>query len=216
MSATSSDGHIFDLDGVLWNSNSLHKLTIEAICQNNSLIPLPYETLAGKPSNEVFRLILAANNHKPHDFDLVTMLTREKQSAFLDLASSGNIKIQNLEVIQEISKFKPCALVSGASLNTVELYLKLLGSNPFECVLTGQNFKPKPSPEGFLKAAAGLGFAPNNCTVYEDSENGLDAADKGGFNYYHMYGDWSESCQTRHLEKTSLLGCHKELIDLLL
>ena len=53
MSATSSDGHIFDLDGVLWNSNSLHKLTIEAICQNNSLIPLPYETLAGKPSNEV-------------------------------------------------------------------------------------------------------------------------------------------------------------------
>ncbi|MDI5961557.1 HAD-IA family hydrolase [Streptantibioticus silvisoli] len=33
----------------------------------------------------------------------------------------------------------------------------------------------KPDPEGFLKAAAELGFAPRDCVVFEDSEAGIAA-----------------------------------------
>ncbi|MFI6443256.1 HAD-IA family hydrolase [Kitasatospora sp. NPDC050543] len=38
----------------------------------------------------------------------------------------------------------------------------------------------KPDPEGFLKGAAALGFAPADCIVFEDSEAGITAAHAAG------------------------------------
>ncbi|TSB20317.1 HAD-IA family hydrolase [Streptomyces benahoarensis] len=38
----------------------------------------------------------------------------------------------------------------------------------------------KPDPEGFLKGAAELGFAPAECVVFEDSEAGIEAGRAAG------------------------------------
>ncbi|MYT28399.1 MULTISPECIES: HAD-IA family hydrolase [unclassified Streptomyces] len=38
----------------------------------------------------------------------------------------------------------------------------------------------KPDPEGFLKGAAELGFAPEDCLVFEDSEVGIEAGRAAG------------------------------------
>ncbi|MGW3627004.1 HAD-IA family hydrolase [Streptomyces sp. NPDC000880] len=38
----------------------------------------------------------------------------------------------------------------------------------------------KPDPEGFLKGAAELGFAPADCVAFEDSEAGIEAARSAG------------------------------------
>lgn len=38
----------------------------------------------------------------------------------------------------------------------------------------------KPDPEGFLKGAAGLGFDPADCIVFEDSEAGIAAGRAAG------------------------------------
>ncbi|MEU2513181.1 HAD-IA family hydrolase [Streptomyces syringium] len=38
----------------------------------------------------------------------------------------------------------------------------------------------KPDPEGFLKGAAALGFAPADCIVFEDSEAGITAGKAAG------------------------------------
>ncbi|MEV5504870.1 HAD-IA family hydrolase [Streptomyces orinoci] len=38
----------------------------------------------------------------------------------------------------------------------------------------------KPDPEGFLKGAAELGFAPGDCVVFEDSEAGIAAGKAAG------------------------------------
>ncbi|MFG2285618.1 HAD-IA family hydrolase [Streptomyces sp. NPDC048595] len=38
----------------------------------------------------------------------------------------------------------------------------------------------KPDPEGFLKGAAELGFAPEDCLVFEDSEAGIEAGRAAG------------------------------------
>ena len=42
----------------------------------------------------------------------------------------------------------------------------------------------KPEPEIYLHAAKQMGFAPKNCVVIEDSEPGVLAAVKGGFEVY--------------------------------
>jgi beta-phosphoglucomutase-like phosphatase (HAD superfamily) len=39
---------------------------------------------------------------------------------------------------------------------------------------------PKPAPDLFLQAAALLGIEPTRCVVFEDSEQGLEAARRAG------------------------------------
>lgn len=47
----------------------------------------------------------------------------------------------------------------------------------FEVVVTGSDVeRPKPAPEGYLKAAAALGVDPARCVVFEDSSVGVRAA----------------------------------------
>jgi HAD superfamily hydrolase (TIGR01509 family) len=47
----------------------------------------------------------------------------------------------------------------------------------FEIVVTGSDVeRPKPAPEGYLKAAAALGVDPARCVVFEDSSVGVRAA----------------------------------------
>lgn len=51
----------------------------------------------------------------------------------------------------------------------------------FEVVVTGSDVQhPKPAPDIFLKAAAGLHVAPAECVVLEDAEKGVQAARAAG------------------------------------
>lgn len=51
----------------------------------------------------------------------------------------------------------------------------------FDRVLTAEDFsESKPSPDGYLKAAAALGVPINRCVVFEDSRNGLEAGRRAG------------------------------------
>jgi mannitol-1-/sugar-/sorbitol-6-phosphatase len=46
---------------------------------------------------------------------------------------------------------------------------------PAVLVGAGEVTRGKPSPEGYLRAAAGLGFAPGACVVVEDAPAGIEA-----------------------------------------
>ena len=51
----------------------------------------------------------------------------------------------------------------------------------FDAILTEEDFtKSKPAPECYLLAAERLGVAPEECVVFEDSRNGLAAAQAAG------------------------------------
>lgn len=51
----------------------------------------------------------------------------------------------------------------------------------FDAVITGNDIeRPKPDPEIFLKGAASLGLAPQDCLVLEDAESGVEAAHRAG------------------------------------
>lgn len=51
----------------------------------------------------------------------------------------------------------------------------------FDAILTSEDFKAsKPDPDCYLKAAARLGFLPEECIVFEDSVKGLQAARSAG------------------------------------
>jgi HAD superfamily hydrolase (TIGR01509 family) len=76
----------------------------------------------------------------------------------------------------------PCAVASSSSRGWVEGWLArhhIL--QRFALTRTADDVqRTKPDPELFLSAAAGLGFAPANCLVFEDSPNGILAAQAAG------------------------------------
>ncbi|MDF1849570.1 MAG: HAD-IA family hydrolase [Verrucomicrobiales bacterium] len=76
----------------------------------------------------------------------------------------------------------PCAVASSSPRSWVERHLDRLGLlGSFELTRCLDDVEqPKPSPELFLAAAAGLGVAPEKAVVFEDSLNGLKAAQAAG------------------------------------
>lgn len=76
----------------------------------------------------------------------------------------------------------PCAVASSSPRSWVEGHLGRLGLlHRFRLIRCIDDVAaPKPSPDLFLAAAAGLGVAPSEALVLEDSRNGLLAAKAAG------------------------------------
>lgn len=75
----------------------------------------------------------------------------------------------------------PHALVTSADVGLSTARMAAAGLTPPETKVTAEDVAlSKPDPEGFLKAAAELGIAPEDCLVFEDSEAGIAAGKAAG------------------------------------
>ncbi|GHF34267.1 hydrolase [Streptomyces mashuensis] len=75
----------------------------------------------------------------------------------------------------------PHALVTSADRTLSRTRMEAAGLPLPELRITAESVSAsKPDPEGFLKAAAELGFAPADCVVFEDSEAGIAAGRAAG------------------------------------
>jgi len=74
------------------------------------------------------------------------------------------------------------AVASAAQRRMVDTSLEAVGlRDVFDTIVTIEDVAHgKPAPDLFLKAAANLGVAPAYCHVFEDSNEGLEAADRAG------------------------------------
>jgi beta-phosphoglucomutase-like phosphatase (HAD superfamily) len=73
-------------------------------------------------------------------------------------------------------------VVSSSPRTLIDRLLRQLGVLDVIGVRIGADdvHRPKPDPEGFLRAAERLGVAPAECVVFEDSSAGLAAARAAG------------------------------------
>ncbi|MGX8905870.1 HAD-IA family hydrolase [Streptomyces netropsis] len=75
----------------------------------------------------------------------------------------------------------PHALVTSADRALATARMGAAGLPMPEVRVTAESVgASKPDPEGFLKGAAALGFAPEDCVVFEDSEAGITAGKAAG------------------------------------
>ncbi|WP_411129869.1 HAD-IA family hydrolase [Streptomyces sp. x-19] len=75
----------------------------------------------------------------------------------------------------------PHALVTSADIALAEARMGAAALPMPEVRITAESVSAsKPDPEGFLKGAAELGFAPEDCLVFEDSEAGIEAGRAAG------------------------------------
>ncbi|SRR6266568_3559198 len=174
-------GIIFDMDGVLIDTESIHKLATQ-------------KTFAQ------FGLTITDEQYAPYrgtpDEFIMAELSKLFPEAKLGVAELLPLKNTHYEALEHEAAAIPgavefvhwagehyrIALATSGTPRNRESALRMLGlQDAFECIVDrGSVTHPKPHPEVFLKAAAGLGSVPSECLVIEDSINGVTAAKAAG------------------------------------
>ena len=174
---------IFDMDGVLVDSNPFHLRKWIDLFQEHG-VPYNEEELPkiilGPPNEVIFRRYLGEN------------LTRE-QLAELGEELEANFRREigpHARSFPGVRRFiEEChatgikmAVASAAISKNVSFLVSALGLRDyFLAVLTANEIThPKPHPEIYLKTAETLGVKPADCAVFEDSFVGIEAAKRAG------------------------------------
>ena len=172
---------LFDMDGVLVDSASLHVRAYEHIFRE---VGLDFPDAArdavrsGKARSHV--LDLALPDAKA---DLKRKLSEAKPGALKKvLESQADCSVPGAtEAVHALAGASvPMAVVTNS--RSPEIWIEKLGiSQHIRVVITGDDVSsPKPSAEGYLMGAERLGVPPNRCLAVEDSHDGWVAARRAG------------------------------------
>ena len=171
---------IFDMDGVIVNSEPLHHLAYKKMFEefkldvSNSL----YESFTGQSTYsiceqlcEIFDLKVDANSlvlSKRKHFKIIF----ENDSSFEMIDGAMNL------IKDYFQNNLTLVLASSASMTNIERIFKKFDLNKFfKAKISGADLKEsKPNPEIFIKAAQLAGFKKEECIVIEDSTSGIAAA----------------------------------------
>ena len=178
-------GLIFDLDGVILDSNPFHMLSWKNFLTRRGIAyseELFYEVMSGKTGESSLELLL----DEP--------LTPDKIRSYLD-----EINGEYREIFRKTDRVKTIvgvldfihlarqegirtAMATSAPPGNVELALDRLNLGPlFETILDSTAVsRGKPDPEVYLTALERLGTDRDSTLVFEDSMAGIDAATAAG------------------------------------
>ena len=104
-----------------------------------------------------------------------------------DFYRRGMEDLQIIEVVADVARRYhgqvPMAVASAGRKEIVEATLRVTGLRElFQEIVTVDDVggRTKPAPDLFLEAARRLGVKPESCTVFEDTDEGIEAATRAG------------------------------------
>ncbi|HEY5792723.1 MAG TPA: HAD family phosphatase, partial [Chthoniobacterales bacterium] len=108
-----------------------------------------------------------------------------KEKYFLEILDEAKPIGQVVEFARSRYGKAPLAVASGGHRAIVIAALEVLGIRElFDTVIGAEDYAHgKPAPDPFLLAAKRLGVRPEECLVFEDTENGAKAARAAGMDY---------------------------------
>lgn len=176
---------IFDLDGVIVDTVPAHYTAWKAMADE---VGVPFdekenENLKGVSRVNSMKHILSLRNIEKTDQE-IKAYTKRKNAIYVDIISSMTPEDILPGVLTLIDTLKANGIgiaIGSASKNTPTI-LKCVGLDKvFKVIVDGNQItNSKPDPEVFLKGAAQLGVAPEDCVVLEDAKSGVKAAKRGG------------------------------------
>ncbi|MEK7403915.1 MAG: HAD-IA family hydrolase [Acidobacteriota bacterium] len=173
---------VFDLDGVIVDSNAMHVLAWRQYLESCGLgLPADYHPLIfGRRNDDIVSDLYghglsgaAAAAHGAAKEAVYRELMRPALSEHL---------VPGVRAFLERHRGAPIGLASNAERANIDLVLDSAGLRAyFRAVIDGHEvMRPKPDPEIYLGIAASLSVAPANCIVFEDSHTGVAAARAAG------------------------------------
>ncbi len=174
---------IFDCDGTLADTMPAHyRAWVEILRPHGIALPEDrFYALGGMPTGKIVERLFFEAGKVPD----VATLVRQKEQAFIEKVG----EIRPIEKVVEVARrgrgVSPMAVASGGQRYLVELTLRQIGIlDWFSVLVTAEDTaKHKPDPDVFLEAARRLKAIPTDCTVYEDTELGLEAARRAGMHW---------------------------------
>ena len=175
---------IFDLDGVLIDTEPLYLKATNLVVAQEGAIPISEEEnkqhLLGTTVEETWRRVIrlrGLSEPLEHYVRLYDVFVRQVMQA--DLTAQPGV----VRLIEEArSRDMPIAVASSSLREWIDLKLGAIGLNDaFDLILGGdQVTNGKPAPDIYLLAAQGLGVPPEECVAIEDSPTGIAAAVASG------------------------------------
>ncbi len=174
---------IFDMDGVLVDSNPFHLQKWIAFLDEHG-IPYVEEALPkqilGSRNDSLFRRFFGPQL-TPEE---MRRLGEEVEANFRKAFAPHARPLPGLEsLVEEIHRQGiPIAVASSAIGKNVAFVIEALKFRPYiRTTVNGDEvIHAKPDPEIYLKTAGKLGIAPRACVAFEDSFVGVEAAKRAG------------------------------------
>jgi HAD superfamily hydrolase (TIGR01509 family) len=179
-------GFIFDLDGTLADTMPAHFVAWTQTAKRYGLT-FPEDEFYALGGTPTVRIAAMLARRAGVTVDPV-LIASEKEKAFVDSLSTPGI-IRPIDPVIEIARAHMAegllAIASGGTRSLVARTLAMLGIGAwFRVVLTSEDTeRHKPEPDIFLEAARRLGASPSACTVYEDTDIGLEAARRANMQF---------------------------------
>ena len=171
---------IFDMDGVIVNSEPLHHLAYKKMFEefkldvSNSL----YESFTGQSTYSICEQLYEIFDLKV-DANALVLSKRKHFKIIFENDSSFEMIDGAMNLIKDYFENNlTLVLASSASMTNIERIFKKFDLNKFfKAKISGADLKEsKPNPEIFIKAAQLAGFKKEECIVIEDSTSGIAAA----------------------------------------
>jgi HAD superfamily hydrolase (TIGR01509 family) len=189
---------LFDLDGVILDSEVLHHRAYERALAPFGISRIPFDVYAEHWSSRGQGIAFAVRtwNVDPE------RLKRDKEARFRELLErEAELRRGAAQAVRRLAARWPLAVATGSPRDAAEFALRRFGLRAHFLVVVGREDyrQEKPAPDAFLRAAEGLGVAPGECVAIEDSWKGVAAAAAGGIpciaipNEYTRRGDFSRA-----------------------
>jgi HAD superfamily hydrolase (TIGR01509 family) len=190
---------LFDFDGVIVDSESLHHRAYELALRPHGLSSIPFEVYADRFSNRGLGLEYCAEQIPSLD---VTLMKQAKDRFFRELLEAEARLLPGVETaLCALSAERRLAVATGSASEAVKSVLERFGLTAcFQRVIGREDYpRDKPAPDAFLRACAVLGENPTRCLAVEDSLKGMRAACGAGIpcvvvpNAYTRGGDFASA-----------------------
>ncbi len=172
---------IFDMDGVIVDSNPIHKEALERFCKKHGY-ELSEQDLREKIYGRTNRDWLR-NLFGELDEETIKVFAHEKEALFRSLYSGIEPLNGLIEFLDRLEKLNVSrAIATSAPRANVDFTLDKTNTRRYFRTILDDSFvtEGKPNPQIYLRSAEALGFSPANCIVLEDSLSGVQAGKRAG------------------------------------
>jgi len=173
---------VFDMDGVIVDSNPYHKIALREFCGKHGYTLTETELrekIYGRANKDWI-----PNLFGRIDPALAKRYADEKESLFREIYAPHIQAVPGLiEFLDELDRSHIArAIATSAPRANVDFTLDRTGIRHYFEVILDESLvnKGKPDPEIYLKTAKALNLPPYQCGVIEDSLSGVEAATAAG------------------------------------
>ena len=184
---------VFDLDGVLVNTDRFHYLAWKRILEElgKEFSLEDNEQIKGVARSKSLEILLQMKNITMSEVEKMRVL-RKKNNLYLEYITEIDEEylLEGVEEFLELLKFNGLRTAIASTSDNTSLVLEMTGLKKyFDVIIDGHKVKaPKPNPEVYLVCAMELQMEPDECAVFEDSRAGVLSAKRAGMKVVAVSG----------------------------